>query len=132
MLSIKTAVSSRPDDLAHLVDATVASVRSLTRNVQVIGVYPLSQNIFADLAHPVEQRPRNAQVIGSSPIVGYKMLLKTQEFFCFKIKFFMPQLEPITVAHADQREGRVGGSKRSLRPEDLVQSLRQLRTDSRL
>ena len=45
MLSIKAVVFSRPDDLAHLVDATVASVRSLTRNAQMFGVSPLSRKI---------------------------------------------------------------------------------------
>lgn len=32
----------------------------------------------ADLAHPVEQRIRNAQVVGSSPTVGFFCSRKTQ------------------------------------------------------
>ena len=41
---------------------------------------------FADLAHPVEQRPRNAQVIGSSPIVGFISLLFHFSVFWLHVK----------------------------------------------
>ena len=37
--------------------------------------------IFADLSHPVEQRIRNAQVIGSSPIVGSQTGSREPVFF---------------------------------------------------
>lgn len=48
--------------------------------------------ISADLAHPVEQRTRNAQVIGSSPIVGYSKESKTDSFFYAFAIFQIPRI----------------------------------------
>ena len=61
--------------------------------------------MFADLAHLVEQHPRNVQVVGSSPTIGFQTFVG---------------LEPTNGVSADQVGGRAaqeGGGSERRRPE---------------
>ena len=41
--------------------------------------------VFANLAHPAEQHPRNVQVLGSSPRVGFFISIEINLLFFIKV-----------------------------------------------